>query len=93
MSLVKKIAMLCDGHDWLARFRVPISGEKRKDRVKDHRAAAPAGPDSAPRPPTRLVQREPSDRVVAIGLRDRWLGDLYHHLLTLPWWGFVKFMF
>jgi inward rectifier potassium channel len=55
--------------------------------VKDQSATAPSGPDSAP--PTRLVQREPSDRVVAIGLRDRWLGDLYHHLLTLPWWAFL----
>jgi inward rectifier potassium channel len=57
--------------------------------VKDQTAAAPAGPDSAPRAPTRLVQREPSDRVVAIGLREPWLGDLYHHLLTLPWWAFL----
>src|SRR5271167_4970179 len=71
------------------RFWVAISGEKREDRVKDQTAAAPAGPDSAPRAPTRLVQREPSDRVVAIGLRDPWLGDLYHHLLTLPWWAFL----
>ena len=31
------------------------------------------------------MQRQPSDRVVTIGLRDRWLGDLYHHLRTLPW--------
>jgi len=65
------------------RFWVAISGEKREDRVKDQTAAAPAGPDSAPR------AREPSDRVVAIGLRDPWLGDLYHHLLTLPWWAFL----
>jgi hypothetical protein len=35
------------------------------------------------------VQREASDRVVAIGLRDPWLGDFYHHLLTLPWWAFL----
>ena len=27
--------------------------------------------------------------MVAIGLRDWWLGDLYHHLLTLPWWAFL----
>ena len=45
-------------------------------------------PDRAPRA-ARLVQREASDRVVAIGLRDPWLGDLYHHLLTLPWWAFL----
>ena len=62
---------------------------EREDRVKDQTAATPAVPGNARRASTRLVQREPSDRVVAIGLRDRWLGDLYHHLLTLPWWGFL----
>ena len=35
------------------------------------------------------MQRDPSDHVVAIGLRDHWLGDLYHHLLTLQWWMFL----
>ena len=49
----------------------------------------PEGPYGVPRAPARLVQREPSDRVVAIGLRDPWLGDFYHHLLTLPWWAFL----
>jgi inward rectifier potassium channel len=57
--------------------------------VKHQTAAAPAVPGNASRASTRLVQREPNDRVVAIGLRDRWLGDLYHHLLTLPWWAFL----
>jgi inward rectifier potassium channel len=93
VSLVKKIVMLCDGRDWLAHhMRFPGTDQRRErgeDQVKDQTAAAPAGPDSAPRAPTRLVQREPSDRVVAIGLRDPWLGDLYHHLLTLPWWAFL----
>ena len=49
---------------------------------------ARSDPDRAPRA-ARLVQREASDRVVAIGLRDPWLGDFYHHLLTLPWWAFL----
>jgi hypothetical protein len=35
------------------------------------------------------VQRERSDQVVAIGLRTPWLRDLYHQLLTLPWWAFL----
>ena len=54
--------------------------------------ATPLGlesPADAPRAPNRLVQREASDRVVAIGLRNPWLGDLYHKLLTLPWWAFL----
>jgi inward rectifier potassium channel len=38
---------------------------------------------------TPLVQRERSDQVVAIGLRNPWLRDLYHQLLTLPWWAFL----
>jgi inward rectifier potassium channel len=55
----------------------------------NHIAAAPSEPDRTPRAAARLVQREPIDRVVAIGLRDPWLGDLYHHLLTLPWSAFL----
>ncbi len=49
---------------------------------------APFDPHTALRAPT-LLQREASDRVVAIGLRDPWLGDLYHRLLKLPWWAFL----
>ena len=52
-------------------------------------AGAAADPHRAPHPATRLVKREPSDRVVAIGLPNPWLGDFYHHLLTLPWWAFL----
>jgi inward rectifier potassium channel len=61
-------------------------------RVKRRMAAIPLGseaPADAPRAPNRLVQREASDRVVAIGLRNPWLADLYHQLLTLPWWAFL----
>src|SRR5271163_119957 len=61
-------------------------------RVKERIAATPVGFESssdAPRAPNRLVEREASDRVVAIGLRTPWLGDLYHQLLTLPWWAFL----
>jgi inward rectifier potassium channel len=60
--------------------------------VKRRIDATPLGlesPADAPRAPNRLVQREASDRVVAIGLRNPWLGDLYHQLLTLPWWAFL----
>jgi inward rectifier potassium channel len=61
-------------------------------RVRRRIAAMPLGLEStadAPRAPNRLVQRGASDRVVAIGLRNPWLGDLYHQLLTLPWWAFL----
>ncbi len=37
----------------------------------------------------RLIQREPSDRVVAIGLHAGWISDLYHYLLILPWAAFL----
>jgi inward rectifier potassium channel len=53
--------------------------------VKQQAAPAPSGPSGAPRAPTRFVQREPSDRILAIGLRTPWLRDLYHELVTLPW--------
>ena len=60
-----------------------------RPEVKDGMADAAADPDRAPHPATRLVKGEPSDRVVAVGLPNPWLGDFYHHLLTLPWWAFL----
>ena len=57
--------------------------------MKNGTAGAAADPDRAPHLATRLVKREPSDRVVAMGLPNPWLGDFYHHLLTLPWWAFL----
>jgi inward rectifier potassium channel len=57
----------------------------RKQAVKQQAAAIPSGPGGTPRAPTRFVQRESSDRIVALGLRTPWLRDLYHHLLTLAW--------
>src|SRR5271165_1590396 len=62
---------------------------KRGKAVKQQAAAVGSGPDNARRAPARLVQRERSDRVGAIGLHTPWLGDLYHQLLTLPWWAFL----
>jgi inward rectifier potassium channel len=44
--------------------------------------------DTAPAS-ARLVQREASDRVRAIGLREGSIGDLYHHMLSLPWAPFL----
>ena len=39
--------------------------------------------------PPRVIHREASDRVVAIGLPAPWAGDLYHHLVALPWASFL----
>jgi inward rectifier potassium channel len=57
--------------------------------VNQQVVAAPSGPGSARHRAPRIVQRERSDRVVGIGLANPWLGDLYHHLLILPWWAFL----
>jgi inward rectifier potassium channel len=52
-------------------------------------AVAPSDPHRTRRAAPRIVQRERADRVVAIGLRNPWLRDFYHHLLTLPWRAFL----
>jgi inward rectifier potassium channel len=67
---------------------IKISVAKREAQMTEQTAATPSDTERAPRVP-KLLQRDRSDRVVAIGLRDPWLGDLYHHLLTLRWWAFV----
>ena len=51
--------------------------------------AAPTGPSNIRLAAPRVVQREPADRVVAIGLRAAWISDLYHYLLVLPWTAFL----
>jgi inward rectifier potassium channel len=62
---------------------------EREKEVKQQAAASPSSLGGTLHASPRLVQRERSDRVVAIGLRNPWLGDLYHHLLILPWWAFL----
>ncbi len=62
---------------------------RREKGVKQQAAAAPSSPGNTRRTAPRIVQRERSDRVVAIGLPMPWLGDLYHRLLILPWWAFL----
>jgi inward rectifier potassium channel len=52
-------------------------------------AVAPSDPHRTRRAAPRIVQPERADRVVAIGLRNPWLRDFYHHLLTLPWRAFL----
>ena len=52
-------------------------------------AAATSGQNNSRPIRPRIVQREPSDRVVAIGLRAGWMRDLYHYLLVVPWLAFL----
>jgi len=55
-------------------------------------AAFPIDRDTPPGAP-RIVQRERSDQVVAMGLRAGWMKDLYHYLLVLPWSAFIAGFF
>jgi inward rectifier potassium channel len=66
-----------------------MSFAEREGEVKQQAAGAPSGRIDTQPAAARLVQREASDRVVAIGLRTGWTGDLYHHLLALPWAAFL----
>jgi inward rectifier potassium channel len=51
--------------------------------------AASAGQRDTRLGPPRVIHREASDRVVAIGLPTGWVGDLYHYSIALPWTGFL----
>jgi inward rectifier potassium channel len=51
--------------------------------------AASTGQGNTRRPAPRIIYREASDRVVAIGLPAGWVDDLYHYLIALPWTGFL----
>jgi inward rectifier potassium channel len=57
--------------------------------VDQQPVAAPTGQGNTRRPSPRIVHREASDRVVAIGLPTPWAGDLYHRLVALPWASFL----
>lgn len=37
---------------------------------------------------SHLIARNRADRVLALGLRQPWVGDLYHRILTVGWCGF-----
>jgi len=32
-----------------------------------------------------LIARDTADRVIRLGAKREWFGDLYHHLLTIGW--------
>jgi inward rectifier potassium channel len=61
-------------------------GEKQVDQKP---VAAPTDQGNTRRPAPRIIYREASDRVVAIGLPAGLVGDLYHYLIALPWTGFL----
>src|SRR3954454_21869862 len=46
-------------------------------------------PDSSPRTTTRFVPRTSADRIRRVNLRTKWWQDVYHHVLTMRWWGFL----
>jgi inward rectifier potassium channel len=62
---------------------------RRKKEVDQQPIAASAGQREDQLGPPRVIHRETSDRVVAIGLHAPWAGDLYHYLVALPWTGFL----
>jgi len=47
-----------------------------------------APPDGVDARLNHLIARDRADRVLALGLRRLWLGDLYHRILTVGWCGF-----
>jgi inward rectifier potassium channel len=47
-----------------------------------------APPDGAEAHLNHLIARDRADRVLALGLRRLWVGDLYHRILTVGWCGF-----
>lgn len=49
----------------------------------------PLPPDGVEVRLNHLIARDTADRVVAVGLRRPWFGDLYHRALTVGWWHFL----
>jgi inward rectifier potassium channel len=58
----------------------------RGRRAAPLRAEPPPGVE---RTPDRLVARDSSDRVLAVGLRRPWFRDIYHRTLTIGWCAFL----
>jgi inward rectifier potassium channel len=56
-------------------------------RARGHRAPPlrSAPPDGGTARLNHLIARNTADRVVALGLRRPWFGDLYHRTLTIGW--------
>jgi inward rectifier potassium channel len=49
-----------------------------------------APPDGGALHLNHLIARETADRVLALGLRRPWYGDLYHRILTIGWPSFLS---
>lgn len=70
--------------------------QQQRRRVSSPRRRRPSPKRLLPEPPDgavnttfRLVARDSSDRVLAIGLRQRWFSDLYYRTLTASWARFL----
>jgi inward rectifier potassium channel len=68
--------------------RPPRRRPPARPRRREPALTSDPPPGTAPLP-ARLVPRRGDGETLAIGTRRAWLGDLYHHLLTLPWWLFL----
>jgi len=65
------------------RTRTPASMPRQ--RRKKPTPLLPEPPDGAGTSAFRMIARDSSDRILAIGLRRPWFTDLYHRTLTTTW--------
>jgi inward rectifier potassium channel len=57
----------------------------RRARQRHHAPLQSAPPDGVDPRLNHLIARDRADRVLALGLRRLWVGDLYHRILTVGW--------
>ena len=64
----------------------PVVKRQRARRAR-HRAPPlrTEPPDGGEAHLVHLIARDTADRVLAVGLRREWFGDLYHRILTMSW--------
>lgn len=58
---------------------------QRRAGRKHHPPLQAAPPDGVDARLNHLIARDRADRVLALGLRRLWVGDLYHRILTTGW--------
>jgi inward rectifier potassium channel len=70
------------------------SGARAKAKTQRRRTGRRQGPlrvappDGVDPQLNHLIARDRDDRVIPLGLRRLWIGDLYHRILTVGWCGF-----